>query len=138
MPKVADVRIIDIMNNKPVNQDGQFDLLKWGFVVIGFMVALVANYYYINAVPLPLRLIGWIVVAGVLLGVAAFTTKGKQFVEFSKAARMELRKVTWPTRQETLQTTGLVILLVLVVGLLLWGIDSVLLWAVGWLTGQRG
>lgn len=126
------------MNERPEDLNSRFDLIKWGVIILGFFAALGANYYYINEVPVSLRIIGWIIIFGLLLAIAGFTVKGKQFIEFAKAARAELRKVTWPTRQETLQTTGLVILLVLVVGVFLWGVDSVLLWIVGWLTGQRG
>ena len=50
----------------------------------------------------------------------------------------ELRKVVWPSRQETVQTSLMVFLLVIILGLILWGLDAFLLWAVRWLTGQGG
>jgi preprotein translocase subunit SecE len=53
---------------------------------------------------------------------------------YVKATNVEVRKVVWPTRQETLQTTLIVIIMVILVALMLWGIDSVLGWAVRALT----
>ncbi len=64
----------------------------------------------------------------VLVGLAAFiaakTNKGSAFIEFAKEARTEVRKVVWPTRQETMQTTIIVMVATLIVALLLWGLDS--------------
>ena len=51
---------------------------------------------------------------------------------------VELRKVVWPTRQETIQTTLIVVAMVVVAALILWGLDKVFFWLVAWLTGQRG
>jgi preprotein translocase subunit SecE len=50
---------------------------------------------------------------------------------------MEMRKVVWPTREETMQTTLVVAGMVIILALLLWGMDSLLVWLIGWLTGQR-
>jgi preprotein translocase subunit SecE len=66
------------------------------------------------------------------------TAQGKAVIAFSKDARLELRKVVWPSRPETTQTTLMVIVLVIVMSLILWGIDTFLMWAIGWMTGQRG
>ena len=52
--------------------------------------------------------------------------------------RIELRKTTWPTRQESLQTTLMIAVVVLISALLLWGLDSALLWGVKHLTGRGG
>ena len=85
-----------------------------------------------------LRLL-WNLVAGlIVLSLASFTQKGRHAWSFAKDARVELRKVIWPTRQETVQSTMMIVVVVVVTALFLWGIDSVLLWAVGFVTGQRG
>ncbi len=55
--------------------------------------------------------------------------------KFAKQARIEMRKVVWPTRQDTVRATAIIALLVLVTALILWGMDSVLLWFIGLLTG---
>lgn len=69
---------------------------------------------------------------------AAQTHKGQRIWAFAREARMELRKVIWPTRPETVRTTLVVVAVVIVVALFLWGLDAFLLWAAGFLTGQRG
>ena len=111
--------------------------LKWGGILLLFVAGLAANYYY-RDIALPIRIIGWIVLFGILLGLATLTAQGKVALAFTKEARMELRKVVWPNRQETVQTTMMLIAIVLVMALLMWAADSFFLWAVGWLTGQRG
>ena len=70
--------------------------------------------------------------------VASRTKKGRLAVDFFRDARMELRKVVWPKREETVQTTLVVVAMVIVLALILWGMDGILVWAIGWLTGQRG
>ena len=57
---------------------------------------------------------------------------------FAKESKIELRKVVWPTSQETIQQTIIVVAVVVLTALFLWGIDSILLWGVRFFTGQRG
>ena len=63
------------------------------------------------------------------------TSKGRSFFVLLKEARVEIRKVVWPTRQETTQTTLIVVAVVLVMALLLWGLDSLLGWLVSMVVG---
>jgi len=74
-----------------------------------------------------LALLALAVVAGLI---ALQTAKGKAFFQLFKEAKNEIRRVVWPTRQETLQTTAIVVVAVLLVGLALWGLDSLLGWLV--------
>jgi len=111
--------------------------LKWILVIVLIVAGVWANYYY-SQIDWPIRLAGWIVLACITLGISSQTVAGHKAWEFSKGARGELRKVVWPTRQETVQTTMVVVGMVVLMALILWGIDSILLWLVGWLTGQRG
>lgn len=115
----------------------KFDWLKWTAVIFLFIAGIVANYYY-NSQPWPLRLLGWLFLLGIIAAIALQTYQGRQALSFARESRMELRKVFWPTRQETMQTTLFVAIMVVVLALLLWGIDSILMWLIGWLTGQRG
>jgi preprotein translocase subunit SecE len=80
------------------------------------------------------------VLAGIVLAavVVWFTTQGKQFYAFSRESSEETRKVVWPTRKETMQTTGIVFGFVLVMALFLWMVDAGLLMAVKYLMGQEG
>lgn len=118
-------------------QSSSFDWFKWLLAIILFSAGIVVNYYY-NSQPWPLRLLGWLVLLAVIIAVLLQTRQGKLALEFARESRTELRKVYWPTRQETIQTTLVVAAMVVVLALVLWGIDSVLMWLIGWLTGQRG
>jgi preprotein translocase subunit SecE len=70
------------------------------------------------------------------IGVMLTTTIGKSFMGFLAESRVEVRKVIWPTRQETVQSTMIVVALVFLVGLILWTLDAVLFWGITLLTGQ--
>ena len=118
-------------------ENGKLDGLKWVAIILLLIAGIIANYYY-NYQPWPLRLLGWIVLLGIVGGIASQTRQGKQAIAFARDSRMELRKVFWPTKQETIQITLFVGAMVVVLALVLWGIDSILMWLIGWLTGQRG
>jgi preprotein translocase subunit SecE len=115
----------------------KFDRFKWAMVWLLLGSGLAANYYFSSQV-WAVRLIGWLILMCILAVIAGQTAKGRQALQFAREARMEMRKVVWPTRQETTQTTLVVALMVVVTALLLWGVDSILLWAMSFLTGQRG
>lgn len=115
----------------------KYDWLKWTVAILLLIAGLIANYHY-NTQPWPLRLLGWLFLFGMIAAVVFQTYQGKRALNFARESRMELRKVFWPTRQETLQTTLFVGVTVVVLALVLWGIDGVLMWLIGWLTGQRG
>jgi preprotein translocase subunit SecE len=111
--------------------------LKWLVVALLLVAGVTANFYY-SQQPWPLRFLGWLFLLAVAGGVAAQTSQGKQALDFARESRIELRKVVWPTRQETVQITFLIAGVVVLLALALWGIDGVLLRVIGWLTGQRG
>jgi preprotein translocase subunit SecE len=127
------------MVSKSVETQDQpkLDWFKWLIVILLIIAGIVANYYY-NSQPWPLRLLGWIFLLGIVTAIAWQTKLGRQAVDFARESRMELRKVFWPNRQETIQTTVFVAIMVVVLALVLWGIDTILMWLIGWLTGQRG
>lgn len=129
--------MITYMNSKLEVQSSKFDMLKW-LVVLALLIGGVIASSHFSTQPVALRVAGWLVLSCITALIAFQTTQGRRVWAFAQDARMELRKVVWPTRQETIQTTLLVIAMVVVTGLFLWGIDSLLLWAVGFLTGQRG
>lgn len=113
------------------------DLLKWFAVVVLITAAIAGNVYFENQ-PVALRIGAMILVGMVVFGIALFTEKGRQVVAFAQDARIEMRKVVWPSRQETMQVTLMVIAIVVVTALFLWGIDTLLLSGVQFITGQRG
>ncbi|RMR34153.1 Protein translocase subunit SecE [Pseudomonas syringae pv. coriandricola] len=122
------------MNPKAEASDSRFDLLKWLLVVVLVVVGVVGNQYY-SAEPILYRVIALLVIAAAAAFVALQTGKGKAFFVLAKEARAEIRKVVWPTRQETTQTTLIVVAVVLVMALLLWGLDSLLGWLVSSIVG---
>ncbi|NAS96445.1 preprotein translocase subunit SecE [Pseudomonas syringae] len=122
------------MNPKAEASDSRFDLLKWLLVVVLVVVGVVGNQYY-SAEPILYRVLALLVIAAVAAFVALQTGKGKAFFVLAKEARAEIRKVVWPTRQETTQTTLIVVAVVLVMALLLWGLDSLLGWLVSSIVG---
>ncbi|WP_044421728.1 preprotein translocase subunit SecE [Pseudomonas syringae group genomosp. 3] len=122
------------MNPKAEASDSRFDFLKWLLVVVLVVVGVVGNQYY-SAEPILYRVLALLVIAAAAAFVALQTGKGKAFFVLAKEARAEIRKVVWPTRQETTQTTLIVVAVVLVMALLLWGLDSLLGWLVSSIVG---
>lgn len=122
------------MNAKAEQNTGSLDLVKWMLVTALVVIGVVGNQYY-AAEPILYRAIALIVLGGVALFVAVQTVKGRSMMQLAKEARGEIRKVVWPTRPETLQTTMIVVAVVLVMGLLLWGLDSLIGWAVSLIVG---
>ena len=123
------------MRDKPVQQDAKLDVLLWLVVVVMITSGVIANIYF-SEVAWSLRLAGWILLACAAVLIAVQTVVGRAFWEFSLAARGELRKVVWPTRQETVQTTIMVVAMVIVAAMVLWGVDTILMWAIGLIMGQ--
>ena len=122
------------MTPKAEAPESRFDLLKWLVVVALVVVGVVGNQYY-SASPILYRVLALLAIAAVAAYVALQTAKGKSFFVLAKEARAEIRKVVWPTRQETTQTTLIVVAVVLVMALLLWGLDSLLGWLVSLIVG---
>ena len=81
------------------------------------------------------RVIGLLVIAGVAMAIAVTTARGDSAWTMIKGARTEIRKVIWPTRQETTQTTIIVMIFVVVCGLFFWALDSFLGWLASLLLG---
>ncbi|MCB1636777.1 MAG: preprotein translocase subunit SecE [Xanthomonadales bacterium] len=111
------------------------DLLKWVVGAAVVAAGVVASYWFESQWPGYARFLA--VVAGVVVGGAVLlsTHLGRQFLGYVRASQMELRKVVWPTRQETLQTTLVVFVVVVIVGLLIWVFDMTLSWLIRILVG---
>jgi preprotein translocase subunit SecE len=113
------------------------DVIKLGAGVV-VLSAGVAAFYAFSTLPIWLR---WIIVlAALVLGalVSLQSFQGKVFWAFVQASRVELRKVVWPERQETIQVTIVVFVMVVVLSLFFWGLDTVLALLTRYLTGQGG
>ena len=111
------------------------DGVKWLFVVVVLSGAMVAFYYYADQ-SLLLRVLGLLAVVAASAVVALQTEKGRVAWEYVREARTEVRKVVWPTRKETTQTTLVVMALVALVAVILWMLDGFLSWVVRMMLGQ--
>ena len=110
------------------------DRLKWLLVAAIIAAGVVGNSYYAGESVL-YRVLALVVLASIAVAIALTTQKGVAFLEMFKEARAELRKVVWPTRIETGQTTAIVVVVVLVVALILWALDSLFAWMIASLIG---
>ncbi|MFW1678821.1 preprotein translocase subunit SecE [Pontibacter sp. JAM-7] len=122
------------MNAKVTSEGSKFDALKWVVVIALLTVGVVGNSMFAEH-SLLYRVVALLVLALVAGFVALQTEKGHAFFKLFKEAKSEIRKVVWPTRQETAQTTAIVVVVVLIVGLMLWGLDSLLGWIVSGVIG---
>jgi len=122
------------MNAKADSNASPLDSLKWLIVVALVVIGVVANQYYASESIL-YRAIGLLVLGAVALFIAAQTAKGRSLLVLAKESRAEIRKVVWPSRPETVQTTLIVVAVVLIMGLLLWGLDTFLGWLVSLIVG---
>lgn len=123
------------MNAKAEAKPSRFDALKWLVVAVLVVVGVVGNQYF-SAQPILYRVLGLLALAAVAGFIVLQTVKGQAFFVLAKEARGEIRKVVWPTRQETTQTTLIVVAVVLVMSLLLWGLDSLLGLIVSMIVGR--
>jgi len=105
-------------------------------MAVAVLAAGVYGFYHFEAEALLYRVLGLLVFVGVALFIVYTTQVGQSLVGFGRDARAEVRKVVWPTRQETVQTTLMVLVAVILIGIFLWIIDMILLEAVQLLTGQ--
>ncbi|WJW75061.1 preprotein translocase subunit SecE [Thiohalobacter sp. IOR34] len=125
------------MNAKAETQGSRLDSVKLT-LAIALLLGAVGAFYYFAEASLLLRVLGLLATAGVALAIMAQTAVGRRLLGYLVETRTEVRKVVWPTRQETIQTTLIVFAMVIVMGILLWLLDMFLLWAVRLLTGQAG
>ncbi len=107
----------------------RLDTVKW-IVVFALVAAAVIGNTYFSEESLLYRVLGIVAIGLVAGGIALQTARGAAFWALVKGSRTEIRKVVWPTRQETVQTTMIVVVFVLLVALLLWGLDGFLGWVV--------
>lgn len=107
-------------------------------VAILLIIAGIAGFYYYSEQVLLYRVLALLVVFGMAFFVLLKTQMGLDAWNFGRSAVIEVRKAVWPSRKETTQTTLIVMVMVIVMGLILWLFDSLLLWAVKLITGQGG
>jgi len=122
------------MNSKTETAGGTLDTAKLVVAVLIAASALTAFYIFAEQ-SLLYRVLGLLAAAGVAAAVALQTAKGRNLLEFFQDAQIETRKVVWPTRQETIHTTLIVLAVVVIVSIILWLLDMFLGWSIGLLIG---
>lgn len=122
------------MSEKIENTSNPLDMVKW-VLVAGLLGGLVFAYTTYEDISVLYRALGAVAVVVIAGAIASTTFKGKSFLIFAKEAKIEVRKVVWPTRQEVVRMTLVILAAVAVVGVLLYFIDMIIVWVVGLVTG---
>jgi preprotein translocase subunit SecE len=122
------------MNSKVEAEGNRLDALKWLAVVVLIGAGVGGNIYFANQ-SLLYRVLVLMALAALAVFIFLQTAKGAEFWKLAKEAKVEIRKVVWPTRQETTQTTLIVVGFVLLMALILWGLDTFVGWAASRILG---
>ena len=117
------------------SESGVLDIIKLLLSAAALIGGLYAYYYYEPQVAQALRVL--MVLAGTAagIGIAMTSTQGQRLWHFVQGSRVEIRKVVWPTKQETTQTAIAVFVFTLIMSLFFWALDSGLLWLTRTLVG---
>jgi len=118
----------------PAGASGK-DTLLLVLSLVAILGGIVA-FYWFDELALALRVAMVLVGVAAGLGLAWVSSYGRDFGQFAVASRVELRKVVWPEREETVQTTIIVFIFAFVMGLFFWGLDWVLTWMTRLMSGQ--
>jgi len=110
------------------SQGGSLDIVKLLVAAATIIGGLYSYYYYVNELALPLRVLMVLGGTGIGIAIGMTSTQGRRLWHFIQASRVEIRKVVWPTRQETTQTAIAVVVFTLVMAVFFWALDSGLLW----------
>ncbi len=122
------------MNSKAEAAGSPADTIRL-IIALLLLGGAIGAFYYFAELSLLLRVIGLLAVTGLASFIALQTEKGRGISAFFKATQVEVRKVVWPTRQETVQTTLIVFGMVVLVAIFMWLLDLLLGWAVSGLVG---
>ncbi|MDP6437519.1 MAG: preprotein translocase subunit SecE [Gammaproteobacteria bacterium] len=125
------------MNTNADTSPGVLDTVKL-VIAAAILVGGVVAFYTYEEQSLLIAVSAVLVSVALAITVFMTTERGRILWKFIQGSRVEIRKVIWPTRQETLQTTLTVFVFALILGLFFWGLDFFLLWITRLLTGQGG
>ncbi len=104
-------------------------------LAVSLLISGVAGFYYFSEKLLVYRVLGILGVSAMALAAVLSTAMGRNLQSFLQESRIEVRKMIWPTKQETMQATMIVVALVFLMGITLWLLDMFLFWGIGKLTG---
>jgi preprotein translocase subunit SecE len=117
------------------SQSGALDVVKLLLAAAAIIGGLYSYYYYEFDVALPLRVLMVLAGTGIGIAIGMTSTQGQRLWHFIQGSRVEIRKVVWPTRQETTQTAIAVFVFTLIMAVFFWLLDSGLLWLTRRLVG---
>ena len=125
---------------EPLEVEGKakwLNIFLWLLTIVIIAVTAFGNIYFQVQYSTPIRVVAVVVLLLISLGVAAMTNQGRKALGFFKDSRTELRKIVWPTRPEATQTTFMVVGVTVFVSLILWGLDSIIVRIITFLTDWR-
>lgn len=120
-----------------ITQSSNLNRWKWTLVFC-LLTAVIIGNYLCRTVVLSVRVPSILIVISIALLVAWRTSQGRRLVCFVKEAKIEAQGVIWPKRQVTARFTFAIVLMTMVAALVLWGVDTVLVLMISYLTGLRG
>ncbi|CAA6805769.1 MAG: Preprotein translocase subunit SecE (TC 3.A.5.1.1) [uncultured Thiotrichaceae bacterium] len=127
------------MSTKAEQQTNSLDTIKLVVALVLLFVGIAGFYYFADwqgePVSLLYRVLGLLAVMGVAAYIALTSASGKRLMSFMQDSRTEVRKMVWPTRVETMQTTLMVFVIVFILTIFLWLVDMLLGWGVKSLLG---
>ncbi len=112
----------------------RLDIIKWFFVMAVVVAGVVGNSMY-SAEPMLYRVLALLGLAALAILVAYNTSKGNALWSLLREAVVEVRKVVWPTPQEVNQTTLIVLVVVVIMAIILWGLDTLFGWIASLIIG---
>ena len=120
-----------------VEKSKGLNIFLWLLTVAIIAASAFGNIYFQDQYSTPIRVVAVIVLLLISLGVAATTNQGRKALGFFQDARTELRRIVWPSRPEATQTTFIVVGVTIFVSLILWGLDSIIVSIITFLTDWR-
>ena len=120
-----------------VEKSKELNIFLWLLAVAIIAASAFGNIYFQDQYSTPIRVVAVIVLLLISLGVAATTNQGRKALGFFQDARTELRRIVWPSRPEATQTTFIVVGVTVFVSLILWGLDSIIVSIITFLTDWR-
>lgn len=122
------------MNAKAESKSSPLNAIKWLVVVALIAIGVIGNSYY-SDLGLLYRVGALLVLGALTFWVAINTTQGAVLWATVKESQTEIRKVVWPSRQETNQTTLIVVVLTIIMAFILWGLDTFIGWIASLIIG---
>jgi len=131
----SETRQNEMTTQSETSQSGVLDIFKLLLAAATIIGGLYSYYYFEFEVSLPLRVLMVLGGTGAGIAIAMASTQGQRLWHFIQGSRVEIRKVIWPTKQETTQTAIAVFVFTLIMGVFFWLLDSGLLWLTRKLVG---